>query len=374
MPNLNNPITALAEDRGITYEAAKVIYNTSAVVTKPPRRVAQYDAKGKLIGYLVTTYNADGSENPATFEAATAAPTDTTTGQSAWDDLVLELKRYGLESLAEEVKGLIKDNLSASGLTLALQQTDAYKKRFSANEDRIKNGLAALSPAEYVALEDQYQNLMRNYGLPASYYTKDSTGKQAGFDQLLANDVDATELEERLILGQNKIAKASKEIQDAFQTYYGDILNKGDILAYVVDPTKGLEDIKRKVAAAEIGGAASAAGLNQISSDTTPEQKAAMRRRSEELAAAGVTGAAAQQQYGTVAELAARGGQLADIYKAGPYGQAEAEAEIFNVTGQTQAAQQRKKITALEKAAFSGSAGASKSALERERANAAGSI
>ncbi len=33
-------------------------------------------------------------------------------------------------------------------------------------------GLNALSEAEYIGLEDQYQNIMRNYGLPASYYTR----------------------------------------------------------------------------------------------------------------------------------------------------------------------------------------------------------
>jgi hypothetical protein len=57
---------------------------------------------------------------------------------------------------------------------LLLRQTDAYQKRFAANAARINKGLRALSEAEYLALEDGYQTIMRNYGLPASYYTKDS--------------------------------------------------------------------------------------------------------------------------------------------------------------------------------------------------------
>jgi hypothetical protein len=49
-----------------------------------------------------------------------------------------------------------------------LRGTDAYKKRFAANAARIAKGLGALSEAEYIGLEDQYQNIMRNYGLPQS--------------------------------------------------------------------------------------------------------------------------------------------------------------------------------------------------------------
>jgi hypothetical protein len=167
---------------------------------------------------------------------------------------------------------------------------------------------------------------------------------------------------------------ASKEIKDTLKTYYGDVIADGDILAYALDPKKALEDIKRKVTTAEIGGAAQMAGLNQITADTTAAQKAAMRARSEEIAAAGITKETAQQQYGTIAELAQRGGQLADIYKQQPYGQAQAESEVFNLTGQTEAARQRKKIKALETSAFSGSSGAAKGALERERVSGAGAI
>jgi len=61
----------------------------------------------------------------------------------------------------EPLKGLILENISPSEFGIRLQQTDAYKKRFSANQDRIAKGLTALSPAEYLAMEDQYQNIMR---------------------------------------------------------------------------------------------------------------------------------------------------------------------------------------------------------------------
>lgn len=292
--------------------------------------------------------------------AANAAAAAQAERQSAYDILSSEFTKYGLQALVEPLKGFITSGSSPAELTIQLQNTDAYKKRFAANADRIAKGLGALTPAEYIAMEDQYQNIMRNYGLPAAYYAKDSLGTQAGFQQLLANDVSAVELEDRVTTAQNRVMNANPEVKASLRNFYPDITD-GDMLAYALDPTKALNEIKRKVTAAEIGGAQAQAGLSQA------------KLNAEALAAAGVTGQQYQQQAGTIAELATRGGVLADIYKIGPYGQTQAEAEVFNVAGQTDAAAQRKKITALEKAAFSGQSGAAQGALNRERAMSSGS-
>ena len=276
--------------------------------------------------------------------------------QSAYDILMSEFTRYGLGSLVEPLKGLVQDNISPSEFSLRLQQTDAYKKRFSANADRIAKGLTALKPAEYLAMEDQYQNIMRNYGLPPSYYSKDSLGTQAGFNQLLANDVSASELEDRVMTAQNRVQNANPEVAKALKAFYPDITN-GDILAYALDPTKALDMIKRKVTAAEIGGAALSQGL------TTAAQSA------EDLARYGITGAQAQQGYQQIAGMLPRGSELSSIYKQDPYTQAVAEADVFGTAGSADAANKRKKLTALEQASFSGSSGTAGNALSRDRAS-----
>ena len=274
--------------------------------------------------------------------------------QSAFDVLYNEFNKYGLGSMVDEIKGLITDsNVNPSQFSLALQNTESYKKRFSANQDRIKQGLRALTPAEYIGLEDQYQNIMRNYGLPASYYTKDSTGKQAGFDKFLAGDVSAPELEDRIATAQQRVINSNPEVLQALKQFYPDI-NNADILAYTLDPQNGLDQIKRKVTAAEIGGAALAQGL-QANGGTA-----------ESLAGLGITKAQAQQGYTNVAEMVPRGSQLSDIYNQGPYNQQTAEAEVFNTAGAATAAAKRKKLTALETAQFSGSSGVG--SLNRDRA------
>ena len=275
--------------------------------------------------------------------------------QSAYDLLAEEFNRYGLGSLVEPLKNLVQENVSPAEFAIRLQQTDAYKQRFSANADRIAKGLTALTPAEYIGMEDQYQNIMRQYGLPASYYAKDSTGKQPGFDQLLANDVSQVELEDRVMTAQNRVVNANPEVYKALKSFYPDITN-GDILAYTLDPTKALDMIKRKVTAAEIGGAALASGL-------TTEAAAA-----ENLAKYGITKAQAQQGYGQIAELLPRASQLSDIYNQGPYNQAAAEADIFNTASGTEATAKRKKLSELEKAQFSGQSGTANNALSRDRA------
>jgi len=277
----------------------------------------------------------------------------TKAGQSAYDLLFTQFQQYGMGALVEPLKQFIQQGLSSSEFTLRLRDTDAYKKRFAANASRIAKGLSALNEAEYIGLEDQYQNIMRQYGLPASYYTRGDMGRQEGFEKFLANDVSAAELEDRVLTAQSRVLNANPEVLASLKQFYPGI-GDGDILAYTLDPEKALTDIKRKVTAAEIGGAAMQAGL-----------KTGMTR-AEELAAAGITKQQAQTGFQTVAEVAPRGGMLADIYKQSPYTQNTAEAEVFGIAGSAEAARQRKKLTQLETAAFQGSAGAG--AIARDRA------
>jgi hypothetical protein len=285
--------------------------------------------------------------------SATATNAQTAERQSAYDLLLQQFNQYGLGALVEPLKGLITSGASPAEFTIRLRESDAYKKRFAANAARIQKGLTAISEAEYLGLEDQYQNIMRNYGLPAEYYTRGEMGMQEGFNKFIANDVSAAELEDRVMTAQSRVMNANPEVLASLKAFYPDITN-GDILAYTLDPEKALTDIKRKVTAAEIGGAAMQAGL-----------KTGMTR-AEELTAAGITKQQAQQGFQTVAEVAPRGGQLAEIYKQSPYTQTTAEAEVFGLAGSTEAAKQRKKLTQLETAAFGGSAGAG--AIARDRA------
>ena len=288
-------------------------------------------------------------------EARLAAEAALQNRKSAYDLLLEQFSIYGLGSLVEGIKGLVQENVSPSEFAIRLRQTDAYKKRFAANAQRIAGGLRALSEGEYIALEDQYQELMRNYGLPATYYTKGDLGRQEGFEKFIAGDVSPAELEDRIVTAQQRVINAPPEVATALKQFYPDITN-GDILAYTLDPSKGLADIKKKVTAAEIGGAAIGARLG------------ATVGRAEELARYGVTAESARAGFGAIGGGLERGSQLASIYQQPDYTQAVAEEEVFNLPGQTDAQRKRKKIIGLEQAEFAGQTGVTSGALGRERA------
>jgi hypothetical protein len=273
--------------------------------------------------------------------------------ESAYNILYKKFSEFGLGSLVQEVERYIKDGLSEDEFTLRLRETPSYQQRFSANKQRINKGLSALSEAEYIGLEDQYQEVMRQYGLPESYYAKDATGKQAGFEQLLANDISNVELADRLMVAQDRVLKANPEVLKTIKDFYPDITN-GDILAYTLDPKNAIKDIERKATTAEIGAAQTGAGLQATLSNA------------ETLAKAGVTGERYQQAAPTIAEASIRGGQLASIYREDPYTQQTAEQAVLNTPGSAEAIRQTKKLTALETAAFSGQSG--RGAIDRERA------
>jgi hypothetical protein len=278
--------------------------------------------------------------------------------KSAYDLLYNEFDQYGLGTLVSDIKNILLEGpYDPAEFSVKVRGTDAYKARFIANEARLAKGLKALSPAAYIALEDQYQEVMRQYGLPESYYAKTGTGIQEGFNKLIENDVSNLELEDRISTAQKRVINANPEVTQAIRQFYPDITN-ADILAYTLDPKNAIENIKRKVTAAEIGGAAIKSGLQTGVA------------RAEELQKYGVDQASAEKGFGTIAGGLQRGSQLAAIYGEDPYNQATAETEVFNLTGAEAARKQRQKITGLEKSTFGGQSGISSSALVRDRAGA----
>jgi len=355
-----------------TTMTSRVDPTTGKVITSPKGTVvsgAPIIASGSNVnvvgGAKFTATDGTKFENEETFlayqkmldEKETAMDIKKREGQSAYDLLYAQFAQYGMGALVEPLKQFIQQGLSKSEFTLRLRETEAYKKRFAANAKRVANGLAALDEADYIALEDGYQGIMRNYGLPASYYTRGDMGVQEGFEKFIANDVSATELEDRIMTAQNRVVNANPEVLSALKQFYPDITN-GDILAYTLDPTKGLTDIKRKVTNAEIGGAFLQAGLQTEAN------------RADVLRAAGVTKETAQQGAATIAGGLQRGSQLASIYGENPYTQTTAEQEIFNIAGAQEARKQRQKLTGLEKSTFGGQSGVSSAALARDRAGA----
>ena len=352
---------------GVTGPTGTGPTGTGPTGTGPVKPKRKYTYTDEETGDLIDVYEDDtevirkkGTKIKDAQTAALAAEEEKNRkGQSAFDFLKLQFTNLGIGDLVAPLEELIKEGMSSDEMTLRLMNdpkyNKAYKTRFSANDARIAAGLRALSPAEYVGLEDKYQEVMRQAGLPESYYAKDATGKQIGFEKLIANDISNLELQDRIGTAQKRVLNANPEVTQALKQFYPDITN-ADILAYTLDPKNAIENIKRKVTSAEIGGAAIQSGLGTSLA------------RAEELQRYGVDKAAATAGFATIGAGLQRGSELASIYQQDPYTQTTAESEIFNVPGAKEARKQRQKITGLEKATFGGQTGITSGALARDRA------
>ncbi len=278
--------------------------------------------------------------------AAEAARAREANRQSAIAAVTARFNQYGLGSLANKIRDLAIDGATEATITLALQETPEYQKRFSANADRIKKNLSVLSPGDYLNLEDSYRQVLRSYGL-----TRFDTDEYV--KQFISNDVSATELSNRVVTAVQRVQNADPAILSQLTDYYG--IGQNDLVAYVLDPNQQFQKIQRQVAAAEIGVAAAKQGLR---SDVAV---------SEQLAAQGVSQAEAQKGYATIADILPTASKLSEIYGATleSYGQDEAEQEVFNQLASAQ--RKRQKLAATEAATFSGSAGIARGGLSTGR-------
>jgi hypothetical protein len=255
-------------------------------------------------------------------------------------------QKYNLTSLAPKIKELAINGANEATIMLELQETEEYKQRFKANQERIKKNLAVLDPGTYLRVEDGYRQVLREYGLN-QFDTDEYVSK------FIANDMSPTEFSNRIVTAVQRVQNADPAISKQLRDYYG--IGQADLLAYVLDPEQQFKKIERQVAAAEIGTAAARQGLTAGVSVA------------EQLAAQGVSQAEAQKGYATIADILPTSEKLSDIYGTtlDSYRQSEAEQEVFNSLASAQ--RKRQKLTAREVAAFSGSAGAAKTSLSTSR-------
>ena len=274
--------------------------------------------------------------------AAAAASTRQQQTQSAIAVLTDRFTRYGLGSLVPKIRELAVGGATEATIALQLQDTEEYRQRFRANQDRIKKGLAVLEPAEYLGLEDKYRQILRAYGL--RQFDNDNY-----VTQFISNDVSTAELSSRVELAVQRVQNADPAVLNTLTKFYG--ISANDLVGYALDPEKQFQKIERQVAAAEIGAAAGMQGIQ-------PGVSVA-----EQLAAQGITKAEAQRGYSTIADILPTAQKLSDIYGTTleGYGLAEAEQEVFNSLASAQ--RKRRKLAEREIAAFSGTSGVGRQSL-----------
>lgn len=289
---------------------------------------------------IVTTTPTTVTTTPTT---VTATPTGMTSGQQDIYSIVVDrLNRYNLGSLAPLIKKLAIEGATEATIMLRLQEEPLYQERFKANQARISKGIKALTPSEYLTLEDDYRQVLRAYGL--TQFDND-----AYVSQFLANDISVSELSNRVVSAVQRVRNADPAVSSMLRNYYG--IGQNDLVAYVLDPNQQFQKIERQIAASEIGVAAGRQGFN-IGVPVA-----------EQLAAQGITQAEAQRGYATIADILPTAQKLSDIYgnTLEGYDLAQAEQEMFNQLASAQ--RKRQRLVGREVAEFSGQSGLARGGL-----------
>lgn len=160
------------------------------------------------------------------------------------------LDSYGLGSLYDWALEQLQAGRSSDRILLDLRDRPEFQARFPAIAARQQAGLAPLSPAEYVAYEQQARQVMRQFGLPSGFYDSNDD-----FTRLLTEDVSVAELYERVQQGYQQVAFAEPEVRSAFADFFGP---QGDsaLASFFLDPDRAMPALRNMVTEAQIGGAA----------------------------------------------------------------------------------------------------------------------
>lgn len=249
---------------------------------------------------------------------------------------------YGIKSLAGKIIQFVQEGMSADTVAIELQNTPEYKQRFSANDVRIRNGLAALSPAEYIAVERSYRQIMSNAGLPVGFYDQ-----QSDFTKFLELDVSPTELQNRVNAAAEAVQKAPPETLSYAQQWYG----IGDMVAYALDPTKATALVEKRLSAATSAALAARNG-------TTVSQGVA-----EQIGAQGFSYGQLQQGFGQVGQDSGTLKKLAEIYGSSATSD-DLVKEVF--LSDAESTKKVKGLASQERASFAGTGGAGRGALSSD--------
>lgn len=253
-------------------------------------------------------------------------------------------KQYGLESLAGKIFDYVKNGYSPDTISILLQDTAEYKKRFEGNEIRKKQGLPVLNPSEYLATEASYRQIMQSAGLPPGFYDS-----PADFTSWIGKNVSPSEIQTRVDMATQATVLANPNYRKALNMIG---ISDKDLTAYFLDSNRALPYLQKAAATAAVG----AEALKQnLSFD---------KDYAEKLALEGVSAEEARQGYAQI------GMELKDVSTLGSiygqkYGQREAEEALLR--GESGALRRRQNLTDLERAQFSGAAGAAREGLAARR-------
>lgn len=247
---------------------------------------------------------------------------------------------YGLGSLAPKIYEMVKNGESADTISIQLQDTDEYKKRFAGNEARKKNGLPVYSAAEYLSIESSFDQIMRSSGFPPGFYDT-----RQDFADWIGRNISPKEIQDRVDLATQAAILSNPQYRAALNQMG---IDNNHLAAYFLDDKRALPYLQKAAATAQVG----AEALRQnLSFD---------QAYAEQLATQGVSADQARQGYEQIASSL-------DTLRAlgGIYGEEWTQRTSEEATFGTSAAAVKKqgRLLSQERGAFSGAAGGARAGL-----------
>jgi hypothetical protein len=233
------------------------------------------------------------------------------------------LKRYGLDSLADQVwalkgSGVLSDRPTPDEIGDALKDTTEYKTRFPANAERASRNLPELSVTDYIDMESGYRDVMAGSGLPPEFYDQPQD-----FRNFIAYNTSAAEVKDRVTKGFQLVKNANPEVVRQMKELYN--VDDAGLAAYFLDPTKGADILKKQATSATVSAEAKRQSGIQLTS-----------AESEALVNEGVEAADAQAGFAKIASQQ----ELLGTNLQGETAISQAE-QISGTLGTSEAAKQR---------------------------------
>lgn len=253
---------------------------------------------------------------------------------SAADLLKQTLISWGLQSLLPNLQAYLKAGYDSTTINLALQDTAEWKARFAGNEIRKQKGLGVLTPAQYIATEEQYRNILQQYGFPTGFYDSHDD-----FNNFIGNDISPNELQSRAQVAHDTYFSAPPEWRNMWAQYG---FSHGDAIAAILDPNVGTQLLQDRATQVQIGGTALQHGF-QVN-----------QARAQQFQQHGTTLAEAQRAYSQLGQYYQTDQNIANRFGQ-QFGQTQEENDLL--LGDSQAALQRQTLYNEEKGLFDGRAG-----------------
>jgi hypothetical protein len=335
---INNVNSAMAEVQGLPPKSS----GTSKFVATDGKEFTDENAYATYQASLT----ADARDKYDKEQAAAAkAAQDKAEKQDAFATIRDTMRSYGftdaeMGQLSAYIEGaIVNPDIGPQSAILGMRNLDVYKQRFAGNTARVAAGKNALSEYDYLQQENAYSEYMKSYGV-------DNLATRDQFKTLIGNDVSATELNKRLGLAVDRVKNSDPEIMTQLKSYYPNVTDK-DLITYFLNPKDALPELERKVTVSEI----SAAAVNQ--------GFAADKTGAEGLAAYGVTRDKALTGYQDIKTVLPTSEKLSSIYGEAniKYDKAMGEAEFLK--NNADAAENRRRLKSMERAAFQGDSGLS---------------